>query len=71
MSVSRKLFVTMASFIVAMSLIYAFVTQIVVRDSLELMVETTRRKEIEGLTHLFAGYYEKNNRSWDGVRKSM
>ncbi|MDN4593172.1 sensor histidine kinase [Polycladomyces subterraneus] len=69
MSVSRKLFVTMASFIVAMGLIYAFVTQIVVRDSLELMVETTRRKEIEELSNLFASYYEKNNGSWDGVQQ--
>ncbi|MFC7441566.1 sensor histidine kinase [Laceyella putida] len=69
MSVSRKLFVAMASFIVAMSLVFAFVTQIVLRDSLDLMVKAARRKEMGELSNRFARYYEKNGSSWDGVRQ--
>lgn len=69
MSVSRKLFVTLASFIVGMSFVFAFVTQIVLRDSLNVMVEAARRKEIEKLSNLFIGYYQKHNRSWSGVQQ--
>lgn len=70
MSVSRKLFITIASFIVAMCLVFTFVTQIVLRDSLNLMVEASRKKEMETLSELFAGYYEKNGGSWGGIQQA-
>ncbi len=54
MSVSRKLFVAMAAFIVGMGLVFAFVTQIVLRDALEVMVAAPRKEKIDELSRLFA-----------------
>ena len=68
MSVTRKLFFTLAAFIVGMALVFAFVTQIVLRDSLHFMVESTRKKEIEELSTLFIDYY-RQNKSWDQVEE--
>lgn len=59
MSVSRKLFVAMAAFIVGMGLVFAFVTQIALRDALEVMVAAPRKEKIDELSRLFAEHYEK------------
>lgn len=67
MSVSRKLFVAMAAFIVGMGLVFAFVTQIVLRDALEVMVAAPRKEKIDELSRLFAEHYEKNGNSWKHV----
>lgn len=69
MSVSRKLFVVMASFIVGMGLVFAFVTQIVLRDALEVMVAAPRKEEIDKFTRIFADHYEKNRGSWENLHK--
>ncbi|RAL24089.1 sensor histidine kinase [Thermoflavimicrobium daqui] len=69
MSVSRKLFLTIASFIVAMSLVFTFVTEIVLRDALTLMVQSSRKKEVSELSKRFIDYYKKNKDSWNGVRQ--
>ncbi|XEC96564.1 sensor histidine kinase [Paenibacillus tarimensis] len=66
MSVRRKLFIAMASFIIGMGLVYAFLTLFVVRGILDFMLDTDRSQVIEELTGLFEAYYE-NNESWDGV----
>jgi two-component system, OmpR family, sensor histidine kinase BaeS len=68
MSVNRKLFVAMASFIVGMGLVFAFVTQIVLRDALKVMVEASRKEEIAELSRVFADHY-KNRGSWEGIRQ--
>ncbi len=68
MSVTRKLFFTLAAFIVGMALVFAFVTQIVLRDSLHFMVESTRKKEIEELSTIFIEHYRQKG-SWDQVEQ--
>nr|WP_028610894.1 ATP-binding protein [Paenibacillus harenae] len=67
MSVSRKLFIAMASFIVAMCLVFAFVTQIILKDVLDVMVSEASKTDVSELNDLFAGYYASNGHSWDGV----
>lgn len=69
MSVSRKLFYTMAVFIIAMSMLFAFVTQIVIRDSLNLMVESTRKRELNDLSQLFVRTYKTTGGSWSEVKQ--
>ncbi|MDF2964103.1 MAG: Sensory transduction histidine kinase [Paenibacillus sp.] len=68
MNVSRKLFIAMASFIVAMSLVFVLVTHLVIRESLEVIVEKSRGEEIEVLSRELIGYYQKNGGSWEGVQ---
>ncbi|WP_199622390.1 sensor histidine kinase [Paenibacillus alkalitolerans] len=67
MSVRRKLFIAIASFIIGMGFVFTFVTQVVLRDVLDVMVEAARRDEIGGLSAFFTDYYEKNNSSWEGI----
>jgi len=69
MTVGRKLFVAMASFIIAMGLLFSFVTQFVVRGMLENMLDVDRSKEMKGLSTLFVDYYQKHGDSWDGIRQ--
>ncbi len=68
MSVTRKLFFTLAAFIIGMALVFAFVTQIVLKDALHLMVESTRKKEIEELSTIFIEHYRQKG-SWDQVEE--
>ncbi|PRX42637.1 two-component system sensor histidine kinase BaeS [Planifilum fimeticola] len=67
MSVSRKLFIAMAAFIVGMGLVFAFVTQIVLRDALEVLVAAPRKENIDELSRLFADHYEKSGGSWEDL----
>ncbi|MFS8514076.1 MAG: HAMP domain-containing protein, partial [Planifilum fulgidum] len=67
MSVSRKLFIAMAVFIVGMGLVFAFVTQIVLRDALEVLVAAPREEKIDELSRFFADHYEKNGGSWEAL----
>ena len=69
MTVSRKLFVAMASFIIVMGLLFSFLTQFVVRGMLENMLDVDRSKEMKGLSTLFVDYYQKHGDSWDGIRQ--
>ncbi|PYI55461.1 sensor histidine kinase [Paenibacillus flagellatus] len=69
MSVSRKLFVAMASFIAAMTLLFAFVTQVVQKDVLDVMVGAVGWKKAEALADSLIDYYEHNGRSWTGVEQ--
>lgn len=69
MSVTRKLFITIVSFIVAMCLVFAFVTQIVLKDILNVMVDASRTKEVKVLSDLFIDHYEKKGGSWEGVQQ--
>lgn len=69
MSVRRKLFVTMAGFIIGMGLVFAFATQIVLRDTLDVLLETAKKAEIGRLSGQLLGYYEQNG-SWSGVEQA-
>ncbi len=67
MSVRRRLFIAMASFIVGMGFLFAFITQIVQRDILTVMVEAARNNEIQELSSSLASYYKNHNDSWEGI----
>ncbi|TMV51433.1 HAMP domain-containing protein [Paenibacillus mesophilus] len=71
MSVRRKLFAAMASIIVAMSVLFVLVTLFVVRATLEHVQIIDRSEETREWSELFAGYYEQNGGSWNGVRNSV
>lgn len=68
MSVRRKLFFAMAFFIVGMGLVFAFVTQIVLKDTLHLMVESGKKNEIGEWSGPLTEFYESNGRSWEGIQ---
>lgn len=68
MSVRRKLFFAMAFFIVGMGLVFAFVTQIVLKDTLHLMVESGKKIEIGEWSGPLTEFYESNGRSWEGIQ---
>ncbi|HEU4962239.1 MAG TPA: ATP-binding protein [Bacilli bacterium] len=69
MSVRRKLFVSMASFILVMTLLFVLVTQVVVKASLAYMDWADRSQEIGLLEETFQAFYERNGNSWSGVRQ--
>lgn len=69
MKVSRKLFLAMASFIVAMSAVFVLVTHLVVQKSTEAAVAATRGEEIESLAEPLVRYYQNHGHSWEGVRQ--
>lgn len=69
MSVKNKLFIVMALFIIGMGAAFAFVTQIVLRDALDVMVESPRKEDIDALSRIFADHYEKNRRSWEKIHR--
>lgn len=67
MSVRRKLFLTMAAFIVAMSMAFIFLTQFVVKASIDYTALADRSREITQLSQRLVDYYLQNDRSWEGV----
>ncbi|WP_096186393.1 sensor histidine kinase [Evansella halocellulosilytica] len=67
MSVRRKLFLAMSSFIVAMGLMFILLTQFVVVPIIDTMLEVDRTEETEALADLFSDYYIQNGHAWDGV----
>lgn len=71
MNVSRKLFITMGSFIIVMSLVIVLVTHFVVRESLDAIIASTKGEEMESLTAQLGQYYEQNGRSWEGIGQSL
>ncbi|MBH5320901.1 HAMP domain-containing protein [Paenibacillus sp. GSMTC-2017] len=71
MTIRRKLFLAMASFIIAMSVIFVLVTQLVVKASLEHVKVADRSNEISALNQLFIDYYEQNGKSWDNVQQAL
>lgn len=68
MTVSRKLFLTIASFIVAMGLVFALLTQLVVMGILHYMADVDRDEEIRVLSAQFADYYDQHQ-SWNDVQQ--
>ncbi|GIP31813.1 cell wall metabolism sensor histidine kinase WalK [Paenibacillus sp. J2TS4] len=69
MKVSRKIFLAMASFIVAMSGVFILVTHLVVQKSAEVAVAATRGEEIESLAEPLGRYYQNHGHSWEGVQQ--
>jgi two-component system sensor histidine kinase BaeS len=67
MSVRRKLFITMITFIVGMGVIFAVVTQFLMRDVLQVMVEASRQDEIEEISRSLQQSYQTNGDTWTGI----
>jgi two-component system sensor histidine kinase BaeS len=68
MNVNRKLFTAMAAFIVAMSLVFVFMTHLVVRESLEAIVDFSKGTELDTMSKELIQYYQQNGNSWEGVQ---
>jgi len=66
MTIRRKLFLAMASFIVGLGMLFALLTHFVVRGVLHAMLEVDRSRELRELAGWFAEYYERHG-SWEGV----
>lgn len=69
MSVNRKMFWAMASFILALSLVYFLITQLVVKESMGAMAEMAKGEQVDSLSRELVAYYEANGRSWEGIRQ--
>ncbi|HEX7057728.1 MAG TPA: HAMP domain-containing protein, partial [Bacilli bacterium] len=67
MSVRRKLFAVIATFILTMGVIFVFLTLVIVKDIILVMVQVDRSKEIGALSAEFAQFYMRNGNSWEGV----
>ncbi|MCQ6561596.1 sensor histidine kinase [Paenibacillus mendelii] len=65
MTVRRKLFVSIASFIVAMSVIFVLVTQFVVKAALEHIRIVDRSEQMTELSEIFLDYFKQSGGSWD------
>lgn len=68
MSVRRKLFLAMGAIIVGMGLVFAFVSQVVQRGTLDVMVEAPKKERVEALTERIGEAYARNGYSWAGIR---
>lgn len=69
MSVRRKLFLTMASFIAAMGIVFILLTMFIVWGIINAMIDVDRSKEMAALSSRFEEYYRQNSDSWEGVRQ--
>jgi len=69
MSVRRKLFFTIASFIVGMGIVYGLMTQFVIAGILKGVLDVDRRPQVEALTQAFLDYYAQHGESWSGVER--
>lgn len=67
MTVRRKIFLAMASFIVAMSVVFVLLTHFVVKASLEYIKAADRSNEIAELSELFRAHYAHSGDSWENV----
>lgn len=67
MTVSRKLFLVIAAFIFGVSLMFMFFTYFTIRDSLEVMLQSSRTEELNQLEEEIEAYYEKHGSSWTSL----
>lgn len=64
MTVSRKLFLVIAAFIFGVSLMFMLFTYFTIRDSLEVMLQSSRTEELNTLENHLEAYYEAHGNSW-------
>lgn len=68
MRATRKLFLAIAALIVLLGLLFVFIVQFVLRDSLYSMMEVARKQQVAAMHDRFAAYYNSNADSWNGVQ---
>lgn len=71
MTVRRKLFLAIASFIVALSAIYILITISVVNGILKHINIADRSDDITAVSEQLLHYYTQNNHSWEGIEPSI
>lgn len=64
MTVSRKLFLVIAAFIFGVSLMFMLFTYFTIRDSLEVMLQSSRMEELNRIEEKLEAYYEDHGSSW-------
>ncbi|MEK4980521.1 sensor histidine kinase [Bacillus sp. FSL K6-6540] len=68
MSVGRKIFIVLSSFIIGFSTVFVLLTYIVIRDSMDVMLQTSREEELDQLQDRLVGYYVKNGYTFRAVQ---
>jgi len=71
MSAGRKIFFVIASFIVGMSAVFVLLTYIVIRDSMDVMLQTSRKEELLEISERLTRYYTENGGSFAGVETEV
>ena len=69
MTATRKIYLAIVSFIVAIAIIFVLLTYFVTKQSFEAMIGSSRGDTLDELSERFVGYYVQNGNSWDGVRE--
>ena len=68
MSVGRKIFIVLSSFIIGFSTVFVLLTYVVIRDSMDAMLQTSREEELDQLQGRLLGYYVKNGHTFRAVQ---
>lgn len=71
MSAGRKIFLVIASFIVGMSAVFVLLTYIVIRDSMDVMLHTSRKEELSEISESLTRYYTENGGSFEGAEAEV
>lgn len=66
MKVSRKLFLALAAFILAMCVLFGLLTHWIVRASVEAAVDSTRGEVVASLSEALVAYYREHGGAWEG-----
>ncbi|WP_256720694.1 MULTISPECIES: hypothetical protein [Paenibacillus] len=68
MSVGRKIFIVLSSFIIGFSTVFVLLTYIVIRDSMDVMLQTSREEELNQLEARLLSYYVKNGNTFRAIQ---
>jgi two-component system, OmpR family, sensor histidine kinase BaeS len=68
MSVGRKIFIVMSSFIIGFSTVFVLLTYIVIRDSMDVILQTSRKEEMNQLQDKLLSYYVKNGHTFNAIQ---
>ena len=64
-----KIFLTMASTVVGISIIFITLTHLIVKNAIDAGINETRGKEVELLTNKLSNYYLDNKYSWNKLQQ--
>jgi len=67
MTVTRKIFLAIVSFVVCLAAIFVFLTYFVIKESFEVMAGHARGELMEELSQQFTRYYNQHGDSWEGI----
>lgn len=67
MKFHQRIFLTIASTIIGISMVYITLTHFVVKRSIEASIQETRGEEVALLAQELSDYYVRNHHSWEGI----